>query len=149
MQPGKQPGDATWRIRIKAIKAHHQRTALVEVMWDLRKCFEHVPHDQLLRQASKQRYPMDLLRVSIHSYRWPRSIVSDYNIVAEAIHPSRGIVAGSAFATVELAVYLIEALRELVIGHPRTTISMYVDDLSMDTEGPTAEAASRSAAEVA
>ena len=51
-------------------------------------------------------------------------------LATDALLPSRGIVAGSAFATFELTALLTAALRTLQGENPSAGLSMHVDDLS-------------------
>ena len=141
MQQGRQIGDAAWRARVRALDATDRGRTVIEAMWDLRKCFEHVPHDKLVEQASRLGFPMDILRVSVASYAWPRILTTDYGVVADALWPTRGIVAGSAYATFELTAYLVAALRAIQGEHPDASLSMFVDDLSMGVEADNDEAA--------
>ena len=74
------------------------------------------------------------IRVSLASYAWPRTMTADYGVVAHDMWPTRGIVAGSAFATFELTVYLVAALRAIQGEHPDASLSLFVDDLSMGVD---------------
>ena len=114
-------------------------------MWDLRKCFELVQHGRLVQEAYHAGYPMDLLRVSMASYSWPRTLLTDSGVAAPALCPTRGIVAGSAFATYELTAYLIAAMRALVGEFPQASISLHVDDLSYDVTADDRRSAVRQA----
>ena len=91
---------------------------------------------------------MDVLRVSIMSYSWPRTIVLDHGVSTAPVHPSRGIVAGSSFATFELAVFLLSAMREMQQHHPTATLSLFVDDLTFDVIADTAREAVQAAVAV-
>ena len=119
MQAQRHVGDAAWRARMRATLSHFRKHTVIEAMWDLRMCFEHVQHKRLVQEAYAAGYPMDLLRVSMVSYTWPRTILTDAGVAAPALSPSRGIVAVSAFATFELTAYLIAAMRALVGRAPR------------------------------
>ena len=90
-----------------------------------------MPYAGLIAEASRLGYPLDLLRLSLSSYLWPRRVVLDNGIAADPLLPGRGIVAGSAFATFELTAYLVASLRTLKGESPAATISMHVDDLSL------------------
>ena len=70
------------------------------------------------------------LRASLTAYGWPRYIGLD-GLLAEPIVGSRGIAAGSAFATFELWCLLRNAISSLQIEYPRSTICLHVDDLCL------------------
>ena len=102
MQPGRQVGDVVWRSRVQALSGHQSQDTVIEAMWDLRKCFEHVQHQRLAQEAERWGFPLDVLRFSVLSYTWGRTLVQDSGVVAPQLYPRRGIVAGSAFAPFEL-----------------------------------------------
>ena len=74
------------------------------------KCFEHVNARMLADAANTLGYPLDILAVSLTSYRWRRVIFFQDNISAEQVWPGSGIVAGSPHATFELTLYTITTL---------------------------------------
>ena len=48
--------------------------------------------------------------------------------MAEPLYPTAGIGAGSAFATFELACYVVTEIRNLRLNHPYASLSLHVDD---------------------
>ncbi len=51
-------------------------------------------------------------------------------LVSRPIRPTRGLAAGSAFATFELTLYLLDLMREHKKECPGVTLSVHVDDFS-------------------
>ena len=67
-----------------------------------------------------------LLRVALQSYAWSRRLL-DCSLVGEALAPTAGIGAGSAFATYELQCLVALDLAALQAHRPAATISLHVD----------------------
>ena len=99
---GRCVGDATWRNLIKS-QLTNQHT--LEIMLDMKKAFDYVNREKLMQAAKDMGYPMHALAMSTISYHWNRSICIEQRL-SKPIRPRRGIAAGSAFATFELAVLL-------------------------------------------
>ena len=89
----------------------------------------------LVKAAKAKGYPIAILRLSLAAYRLGRSIGID-GVFSRLIRATRGITAGSGFATAELKVLLQETMEEL---HSRwalvITIKLFVDDLTLSTCG--------------
>jgi len=103
MLPGRQTLDAVWRAQVTAEGDVAQEAFSIEILWDIANCYENVKHATLQQQATLQGYPLQILRISLASYRWQRLLLCEYDTTSEAIFPARGIVAGSAHATFEIA----------------------------------------------
>ena len=103
-------------------------------MLDMVKAFERVPHTWLVRQGERYNYPMQVLRLSIAAYKLGRCIVID-GICSKLLVAVRGITAGSVHATIELRLLLIEWLDDTVRLYRHITISVYVDDTSLESSG--------------
>jgi hypothetical protein len=116
---------------------------MVDLLWDLRNAFENVSREKLWGFGKQFGYPVDLLRMSISSYRWPRYLLMG-NLISRPIGPGRGIGAGSAFATYELTLYLWSTILLHTSMHPTVTLSIHVDDFGQSATGnDDAETASR------
>ena len=96
---------------------------IAEANYDFSKCYEHVDHHKLASLAESVGYPKVLLRASINSYRWSRTLLFDQNMVGDGVWPTRGIGAGSVFATFEITIYTIGAIRVLASMSPFARIS--------------------------
>jgi ribonuclease HI len=137
--------DGTYRLVVRQLLKleANPKTSLVDLLWDLRKAFGNVSRSKLWAFGKQFNYPVDLLRVSISSYRWPRHLLMG-NLISRPIGPGRGIGAGSAFATYELTLYLWSLVLAHTSLHPSVTLSIHVDDLSQSASGNNdAETASR------
>ncbi len=130
---GKQKGAhvAAWQHAFRAEHAADSGATFAALLLDMEKCFEVVPHDVLAREAEQLGYPLQLLRLSLASYRLPRVLSADGAFSAEVI-AERGIAAGSGLATAELRVLLIRLLDRVRAIYPSIKLSAYVDDISAD-----------------
>jgi hypothetical protein len=102
---------------------------------DLVKAFERVPHDWLVAHARELQYPMRVLKLSIQAYLLGRSIVID-GVSSFLVYATRGITAGSVFATIELRVLLIRCMDRIVYHFPSVWLTVYVDDTGLEAVGP-------------
>ena len=98
-------------------------------------------------------YPMDVARLSLNSYAAERRIVGEHNLAGNTRKASRGIAAGSPFATTELNMYLTVALQAIkqskvhpirIHGkqqvkqqHTTMTARVFVDDFATSSKGHT------------
>jgi hypothetical protein len=131
---GRHSLDAVWSTQVKnLIRSQNIRAA--EVLWDLKKFYEHVQHQHLAREASVQGYPAGVLKFSLHSYCWPRKLILDA-AVGQDLHPGKGVVAGSSLATFEVSMLLQRELCKAAITH-QVVASIHIDDLSVTAEGLT------------
>ena len=95
------------------------------------KAFERVPHDILVRHAVKNGYDLWLLRLSLAAYLLGRA-VGIHGVFSVLLFASRGITAGSTFATAELRLLLIDLLDEVSRAFPLVTLAVYVDDIGAE-----------------
>ena len=127
---GKAVGDGVWRAAVRSNLEVDKGRHYAEVLYDVRKCFENVNFSTLRRNAAAVGYPEVLLRVSLHSYRWQRTICDGVLAVLPLRATRQAIVAGSAFATFELKALFVLPM----IGHmrriPEARALLHVDDLA-------------------
>jgi hypothetical protein len=83
----------------------------------------------------RYQYPLLILRLSIAAYRLGRTIIID-GICSLLVWATRGITAGSVFATIELRVLLLQWLDETASISRIVTLTVYVDDTSIEASGP-------------
>jgi hypothetical protein len=123
---GRWVGDGTWRnqVRTGTDKQAHR----TEYLLDLKKAFEHVTHNDLIRAAKAVGYPAHLVRMALIAYTWPRRLVY-LNSLSRTIIPTRGIAAGSSTATFELWAVLKPAIDRIAAISPRLSVCLHVDDL--------------------
>ena len=144
VQAGRNIGDSMWRSMLRAQCGVKEGSIALDMLWDINKCFEQVCPKLLWHLARELGYPLVLLRLSLRSYRWPRTLVMEEGLVAPPILAHQGIVAGSAMATFELTAYLLLALKSLKAKHPLSGLSLHIDDLMMMVQdSDPAEAAKR------
>ena len=112
-----------------------QDQSVYEAQWDISKAFDRVPHEKLIDQATQLGYPLVLLRLSLLSYKFQRMFVTNGSSASDPVFPQRGIGPGSSFATLELAVLLIESLMLIQQQTPSCTLSVHVDDFALQASG--------------
>ena len=135
---------AAWTASFQAEAAARSGSAYAAALLDLVKCFERIPHALLAAAAAKRGNPLRLLRLALAVYRIRRSggVGGRYS---RCIVATRGITAGSGFATSELRVLLIDLVEVAARWWRSAEIWLYVDDLTIAVRGPR----SRSAAQLA
>ncbi len=129
--PGRACTDHVWRAAVQAATRAARQFAVAEIAYDIKKCYEHVPHVALARKACAAGYPARLLRVSIASYRWPRTISRGRLVTAPLYAQAHGIVAGNSFATSELKAYMVAALDAWTRRHAAVSLGVIVDDFAI------------------
>ena len=132
---GKGAQRAAWIEAFRAETAAADGLDQAQALLDLTKAFEAVPHVKLLQAAVDLEYPLALLKMSLEAYRLQRT-VGICGKYSRLIHATRGITAGSAFATTELRVLLTRLVRRtLESWHCTLRITLYVDDLTLSARG--------------
>lgn len=104
------------------------------VMLNMVKAFECVPHQWLVRQGMRYGCPMQILRLSIAAHLLARSICIE-GVCSRLLDASCGITAGAAHATIELRLLLIEWLGDTVRLYLHMVVTAYVDDTSFEASG--------------
>ena len=126
---------AAWQAAFVAESAALSNLDHIQALLDLVKAFETVPHYVLVAAARAKGYPIAILKLSIAAYRLGRAIGIE-GVFSRLIVASRGITAGSGFATAELKVLLQDTMEEL---HSRwavqLTVKLFVDDLTLSACG--------------
>ena len=126
---------ASWEAAFVAEMAALQRIDHVQFLLDLVKAFETIPHDKLAEAANAKGYSLSLLRLSIAAYRLRRSI-GVAGVFSRCMRATRGITAGSGFATSELRLILLDTMLELQKRwSTQISVKLYVDDLTLSASG--------------
>ena len=108
--PGRGAAAAAWKQAAYAeAAATVDGAACANVLLVLVKAVERIPHWFLVRQAAKYGYSVTLLRLSVAAYRLARAVGAG-GVYARLLWPGRGITAGSALATIEMRLVMIEAV---------------------------------------
>ncbi len=129
--PAKGAQVATWRQAARAELAAATGVEYAQTLLDLVKAFERVPHDVLVREALRLNFPLRILRLSLAAYRLAR-VLKVGEAFSSLIWAVRGITAGSALATSEMRLFLINVLDRAVALYPMTKVTAYVDDVSSE-----------------
>jgi len=125
---------ASWLSGFRAEAAALSKQSFAQSLLDLVKAFEQVDHGTLIAAAVRHGYSLWVLRLSLASYRAPRAIGVD-GIYTRQIVASRGITAGSTFATPELRCLLLSMVDEARARWPAVDLSLYVDDATTSAVG--------------
>ncbi len=105
-----------------------------QVLLDLVKAFERVPHHILVREARRLGYSLWVLRLALAAYRLARVVRVD-GVVSRLIFAMRGITAGSGLATTEMRILLIKIVDSACRLYPAVAPTLFVDDLSAEVAG--------------
>ena len=130
-----------WRHAQRAEHAADAGATFAQLLLDVQKCFEHVPHHILVQEAAALGYPLPLLRLAIAGYRLPRTVAIG-GVHSSLVLAESGIAAGSGLATTELRVLLLRLLDSVKARCPQVKMSAYVDDITADAAGTAATAPS-------
>ena len=134
---GKGADIAAWNQAARAEMAAMGRwkTGYAQALLDLVRAFERVPYWLLVQEAVAMGYPLWLLRLSIATYRLPRTlrVGKVCSVVLVAI---RGVTAGSGLATTEMGLAMIRKVERALTLHPTIVPTLFVDDLSAECTGP-------------
>ncbi len=126
---------AAWEAAFIAEMAARRNLEHIAALLDLVKAFEMVSHKELIAAGVRLGYPPKLLKLSLAAYRLMRAVGVD-GIFADLVQASRGITAGSGFATSELRLLLLEMVWELRRRWgDDLNIKLYVDDLTLAVTG--------------
>ena len=105
-----------------------------QVLLDLVKAFERIPHHILVREAIRLGYCLWVLRLALAAYKLARVIRVD-GVVSFLVFPIRGITAGSGLATTEMRIIMIDIVDSACLVWPGVTPTLFVDDLSAEVSG--------------
>jgi hypothetical protein len=133
--PARSAVRAAWCQAAQAEAAHAAGTLYGLATLDLKKAFERVPWDHLVFGAVRSGFNLYLLRLSLAAYALEKAILVD-GACSAFVRGLRGITAGSTFATIELRVLLLTALDSVAASSRVTTLTVYVDDVSVEAVGP-------------
>ena len=79
----------------------------------------------------KLRYPTWALRLSLNAYGWNRRLEMCGGLAGPNLNVPTGICAGSAHATYELKLYLLDYLCDAASKFKRLRVSIHVDDFAL------------------
>ena len=100
---------AAWAAAFAAEASAAQGKQHLASLLDLVKAFERIPHHLVAAAAARLGYNLVVLRLSLAAYRLARAIGVEGTFSCLLI-ATRGLTAGSGFATIELRLLLTEVL---------------------------------------
>ena len=132
--PGMGAQRASWQAAFAAEDAARSGDHFAQSFLDLVKAFEMIPHHHIAAAAQKHGYSPWLLRLSLAAYRLQR-VIGVEGLYSRPIVASRGITAGSGFATPELRVLLLDVIDNACSLYPWIGLAVYVDDMTVYKRG--------------
>ena len=134
---GKGADIAAWNqaARAELAAVGKWKTGYAQALLDLVKAFERVPYWLLVQEAVDMGYPVWLLRLSIATYKLPRTLRVG-KVCSALIIAVRGITAGSGLATTEMRLAMVRKVERALSAHPSVVPTLFVDDLSAECTGP-------------
>jgi hypothetical protein len=124
---------AAWQVAFRAENAALTNKQYAQTLLDLVKAFEKVPHHHVVAAARKHGYNLWVLRLSLASYRLPRSVGVN-SVYSRTIIAVCGITAGSGSATTELRLLFLDVIDDTYRMWPSISMALYVDDLTIEGE---------------
>ena len=135
---GKGAQRAAWQSAFTAEAAHLTGLKYAQVLLDLVKAFEMIPHHHIWAAAIKHNFNLWVLRLSLAAYRLARAVGIN-GMYSRCIVAARGIAAGSGFATTELRILLLDVVDSTYVLWRAIRLTLYVDDITLECEGSTVE----------
>ncbi|CAK0827956.1 unnamed protein product [Prorocentrum cordatum] len=130
---------AAWAAAFAAEASAASTCHHVASLLDLVEAFERIPRHLVAAAAVRLGFDLVALRLSLAAYQLARAIgvESTFSCLLVA---TRGITAGSGFATVELQMLLRESVLIATFRWPLLQLFLYVDDLTITASGFSEEA---------
>ena len=111
------PVDVVWRQAVRAEASVCTGQSAANLLWDLVKFYESLSHSRMYEEARALEYPLAILRLQLAGYAFPRHLSLE-GMVAEAVEPFRGVVAGCGGATTLVKVYYYRPFSSFTLRNP-------------------------------
>ena len=90
--------DPVWRAAARAEEGVTKGLCAANVLWDISKFYENLPHDLVARLGLEHSFPLQVLRGALCFYRCPRYVAMG-GAALRQLYAARGVVAGCSVAT--------------------------------------------------
>ena len=91
---GRASSKAAWEHLLYEEVAAASEQAVITILLDVEKCYEHITHQQLVDEAYALGFPTAILRIAVEAYRGPRRLVAK-QAVSERVEVCQTIVLGA------------------------------------------------------
>eukprot|EP00959_Pyramimonas_sp_CCMP1952_P107509 2247570-Pyramimonas_sp.AAC.1 len=109
MGQGRSSLDAVWRHSVEAERATGDKVCWASLLWGLKQFYEHIGHQELIKQGIISGFPMHVLIYTLSTYKWKIILLLD-GAYSQPLYTNRGIVAGSTSATYEAKAFIWNAI---------------------------------------
>ncbi len=114
--------------------AAYAGASTISIMTDIKKCYDPVPHDVLLAEAASQQFPPQTLHMALAICQVDRVLMLD-GARADAMLPSRSILAGEGNATAALRALMLSSLDRIWNICLGLSLTVVVDDVTARLTG--------------
>ena len=135
------PGQSTLDVSISRLLsaeiARVRKRSRIVLFVDLQTFYESVSHAAIAEQALIHQFPAVCVDTALKVYRGARYILSE-SAVSPACYAASGLMAGCPYAPALAKLALYPSLSTLRSSNLTDNITAWLDDISVDTEGPNA-----------
>lgn len=132
--PGVSVTDNVWRQAVRGERLVRDMGHVLVLLWDLRKCYDHVDRQVLARAMRITCFLLLLARLDLESFTWVRVLTLD-GMASSPILPHRGIATRATSATYMLKAFLAPLFRQYARWHPEVPLAAHVDDVMIESSG--------------
>ena len=117
--------------------ARGRKLSRVVLFVDLQTFYESIAHTAIAEQALTHNFPAVCVDTALKVYRGARYIVAESTVSPRCFAES-GLMAGCPYAPALAKLALFPSLSKLSSSNLTSNITAWLDDVSVDTEGPVA-----------
>ena len=117
---------------------------VVSLLIDLQNFYDAVQLEQLLDLWEPLAFPPAVMNMIYEVYTGPRLLQAE-GVTSSAVHCERGMLAGCPAAPLVAKLMIAPVLQSFQAKHPKASVDVWVDDISMDFVGEDAHVVSKEA----